>query len=107
MPTKLQNVFLLAVSLCVESVLSSAYYNNDYFERISKNEVDEHWTREVDAHSFIKDSFSCEVIHTYHTHTQTLYTSFTLPHSLPPFFIYILIELSVEARVTESFTMKS
>ena len=105
MPTKLQNVFLLAVSLCVESVLSSAYYNNDYFERISKNEVDEHWTREVDAHSFIKDSFSCEVIHTYHTHTHT-HTHF-IHHSRPPFFIYILIELSVEARVTELFTMKS
>ena len=65
MQAKLLTKFFLVVAICVGSALSSAYYNNEYFERISKNEVNEHWTADIDAHSFIKDTFSCEHIHRY------------------------------------------
>lgn len=56
-----QNAFILIASICSVPVLSSAYYNNDFFTRISKDEVNTYWTNEIDAHSFIKESFSCEL----------------------------------------------
>ena len=62
MATKLHTKFLLAVALCSGLALSSSYYNNEYFKRIPRDEVNTYWTEEIDAHSFIKDTFSCELI---------------------------------------------
>ena len=62
MTKKIHTKFLLAVALCSGLALSSSYYNNEYFKRIPKDEVNTYWTEEIDAHSFIKDTFSCEHI---------------------------------------------
>ena len=53
-------ILTAALALFATPCLSSVYYNNDFFTRIPTEEVAEHWTGRVDAHSFIKDTFSCE-----------------------------------------------
>lgn len=60
--------------LCVSPALSSVYYNNEFFERISSKDVVNDWNGNVDAHSFIKSSFSCENIHRYIFYHQLLYS---------------------------------
>lgn len=56
------HVFLLITAFCARFALSSTLYNNDFFTRISKEEVNEVWNKDVDPSSFITDSFSCEVV---------------------------------------------
>lgn len=62
MPPHFLCVLSLFAAVFTGTALSSAYYNNEFFTRITKDEVDKHWTNEVDAHSFIKESFSFETV---------------------------------------------
>lgn len=61
MKTNIISTLTLFVTFCVSSVTSSSYYNNDFFTRIQSKEVIEHWSKEVNMHSFIEE-FSCEHI---------------------------------------------
>ena len=49
-----------ALALLATPCLSSVYYNNDFFTRIPTEETVKYWSNTVDAHGFIKDTFSCE-----------------------------------------------
>ena len=53
---------LVTLSALVQIVSASAIYNNEFFPRISKQDIVDHWNGVVDAHNFIKDTFSCEVV---------------------------------------------
>lgn len=61
MPSLTHTLFLVH-ALCVGHALSSAYYNNEFFPRITKAEADMYWTDDVDAHSIIKQPFYCETV---------------------------------------------
>lgn len=61
--SRLTSVLLLAIATCTTPVLSSAYYDNAFFTRITKQEVDTYWNDEVDAHSYIKGTYACDVVH--------------------------------------------
>lgn len=45
---------------CAGPVLSSIYYDNNFFTRIPSEETVKYWTDKVDTYSFITDTFSCE-----------------------------------------------
>ena len=53
---------LAAMTMAMSCVEASVYNDNMYFPEITKKEVVTSW-KKIDAHSFIKPSFSCEHIH--------------------------------------------
>ena len=62
MTLRLPGALLLITAVCTRLALSSTLYNNDFFTRITKEEVNKVWNNDVDPSSFITDSFSCEVV---------------------------------------------
>ena len=59
--TAIATAFIVVVF--VKTALSSTYYNNEYFARVNRKDFVDQWSSNIDAHSFIKKPFSCEVIH--------------------------------------------
>lgn len=54
---------LLRLLFFTAPVLSSSYYNNEYFPYILNREIENSWTNEVKVNNFVKKSFSCEQIY--------------------------------------------
>lgn len=54
--------FLFIITFCLKTVWSSAYYNNEFFARISKSDVANYWNGNIDMSSYARNSFSCETI---------------------------------------------
>lgn len=54
---------LLRLLFFIVPVLSSSYYNNEYFPYILNREIENSWTDEVKVNNFVKKSFSCEQIY--------------------------------------------
>lgn len=65
MPSKLLGAFLSLGIFYQRLVSASAYYNNEFFTRITRDEVNSLWTNEVDAHSFLADPYTCEIVLRY------------------------------------------
>lgn len=52
----------MTMTMTMRCVEASVYNDNMYFPEITKKEIVDSW-KKIDAHSFIKPSFSCEHIH--------------------------------------------
>ena len=55
-------LFLL-LAVLAHTVLSSAYFNNEYFPYITAKEVVELWNKKVTLDYVSDKSFSCEAVH--------------------------------------------